>query len=368
MSQLGLEMREERDERRRGRRATLLALVMVLAVVLGMVGGGAYVLNRLRGGGGGGEDYAGPGSGNAVVEVHAGDSAVVIGRTLAKADVVASSTAFAHAALANPDYKKIQPGTYAMRTKMKASDAVLLLLDPTARVEAKVTLREGLRLTASIAALAQGTSVPAADYRKAAKDAKAIGLPGYAKGNAEGFVFPATYTFAPGTSATEQLAATVKRYGQAAQDSGLADGATIDGKHYSPEQLLVVASILEKEAPPTAMAEVARVLYNRLNIGMRLQLDSTVSYVTGKPGVTTTAADRAIDSPYNTYRNAGLPPAPIDSPGEAAMKAAGNPAQSDNLYFVTVNLDTGETKFAKTLAEHNRNVEEFRSWLRAHPQ
>ena len=108
-------------------------------------------------------------------------------------------------------------------------------------------------------------------------------------------------------------------------------------------------------------------IYNRLNQDMRLQLDSTVHYAVGKSGVvTTTAEDRASTSPYNTYRYQGLPPGPINSPGQAALEAALHPAKGDWLFFVTVNPDTGETKFATTAAQHAAYVEELRKWLRDH--
>jgi UPF0755 protein len=100
---------------------------------------------------------------------------------------------------------------------------------------------------------------------------------------------------------------------------------------------------------------------------MKLQLDSTVSYATGKFNVTTTSADRQTNSPYNTYRYAGLPAGPISNPGEAALKAAVNPTPGQWLFFVTTNPETGETKFATTLAQHDQYVQEFQAWLRAHP-
>jgi UPF0755 protein len=117
------------------------------------------------------------------------------------------------------------------------------------------------------------------------------------------------------------------------------------------------------------MPKIARVIYNRLDKGMRLQLDTTVIYANGgTKAVTTTAEQRAKVSPYNTYLVDGLPAGPIDSPGEAAIEAALAPAAGNWLYFVAVNPDTGETKYAVTGEEHARNVEEFRAWLRAHPQ
>jgi UPF0755 protein len=128
-----------------------------------------------------------------------------------------------------------------------------------------------------------------------------------------------------------------------------------------------MASIVQVEARAAADGpKVARVLDNRLRIGMKLQLDSTVSYVTGKPGVATTAADRANPSPYNTYNHVGLPPGPISNPGQAAINAVLHPATGTWLYFVTVNPTTGETKFATTAAEAAANRAEFQAWCQAH--
>jgi UPF0755 protein len=373
MSSLGLglseseEQERQRRHRRRGRRAVGVALVVVLLLVLGVVGAGFFALRGLIPHGGA-EDYPGPGTGRVQVEVDSGATLTAIGQTLAKADVVASVGAFVDAAKANPEAAGVQPGIYALKQKMKASDAVSLLLDPTSRVQEKVLLREGLRLKESLQAIAKATDIPLDDLQAAAKDPASLGAPDWApKGSLEGFVFPATYTFKPGVKAQDVLAAAVKRFDQAAQDTGLGAGATIDGKRYTPLQILTVASIAEKEAPPADQAKVARVLYNRLDKGMKLQLDSTVSYATGKPGITTSDQDRASTSPYNTYVHAGLPPGPIDSPGENAIKAALNPADGPWLYFVTVNPDTGETKFAVTGAEHQKNVAEFQKWLREHP-
>ena len=133
--------------------------------------------------------------------------------------------------------------------------------------------------------------------------------------------------------------------------------------------MLIKASIVQAEAGRSQdMPKVARVLENRLARHIPLQLDSTVSYATGHFGITTSARDRASRSPYNTYRVAGLPPGPIDSPGIAAVKAVLNPAAGDWLFFVTVNPDTGETKFAVTEAQRVAITREFQAWLRTHPQ
>lgn len=111
---------------------------------------------------------------------------------------------------------------------------------------------------------------------------------------------------------------------------------------------------------------VSAVIHNRLATGMPLQMDSTVHYALQDFGkVTTTAEDRAVDSPYNTYRYTGLPPGAISNPGKAALAAASQPSDIDSLFFVTVDLDSGETRFASTLAEHEANVAVFQQWCQA---
>jgi UPF0755 protein len=133
--------------------------------------------------------------------------------------------------------------------------------------------------------------------------------------------------------------------------------------------VLTKASIVQAEAGSTSdMGKIARVLENRLADGTPLQLDTTVNYANGKTGVTTSASDRANPSPYNTYMHAGLPPGPISSPGEDALRAVLAPTPGDWRYFVVVDPDTGETLFAKTGEEHQANVKKFQQWLRANPQ
>jgi UPF0755 protein len=135
-----------------------------------------------------------------------------------------------------------------------------------------------------------------------------------------------------------------------------------------PLEVLTVASIIEREVNQDQYrAKVARVLYNRLNKGMRLQLDSTVVYAENLKTNTTTAKDRKSRSRYNTYRFKGLPPGPISAPGKAAMQAAAQPENGKWLYFVTVNFDTGETKFATTQKEFDVIRREFQNWCRANP-
>jgi len=134
----------------------------------------------------------------------------------------------------------------------------------------------------------------------------------------------------------------------------------------TPYEVLTVASIIEREVSnPRYRGKVARVLYNRLAEDQKLELDSTVIYAINSNRTTTTAADRKTKSKYNTYRYEGLPPGPISAPGEEALEAAANPEAGKWLYFVTVNFDNGDTRFANTYEEHLKNVKLFQSWCQA---
>jgi UPF0755 protein len=305
-------------------------------------------------------DYAGGGSGTVSVVVHQGDAGRTIGATLEKAGVVKTAKAFTNAAGNNPKAASIQPGTYTLRANMSAASALALLLDPANRKVPRVTIREGRWTPEIIRTLSESTGRPLAEYQLALKDPAALGLPAAAKGNAEGYLFPATYEFGTTSSAAEQLHTMVAK---ALEGLGKI-GVTPD----QMQRVLTIASIVEAEAKTEAdRPKVARVIENRLAKPMRLQLDSTVSFASGRRAVTTTDAERASRSPYNTYLVDGLPPGPIDSPGLLAMQAAINPTPGPWLYFVAVNPDTGETRFSVDVAGHDANVKLFQKWCSDHP-
>src|SRR5690606_14277142 len=170
-----------------------------------------------------------------------------------------------------------------------------------------------------------------------------------------------------GTTALSLLEQMAARFQQEADALQLVAKAKRLGRTH--QEILTVASIVQAEVSrPGDFPKVARVIYNRLDQGMRLQMDSTVHYAVNHQSakVTTTRKERQTRSPYNTYRYKGLPPGPINAPGTDALKAALSPAKGDYLYFVTVDLDNGVTKFASTLAEHNENVKEFQRWCQNH--
>lgn len=306
------------------------------------------------------------GKANITITVPSGSSLTEIGTLLQSKNVIRSTKAFDRAVKAEDSSPTVQAGSYLMRTQVPAGRALQILLDPAAfRVRNQVTVPEGLRLSAQVAVLAKGTKISAADYEKALADPKALGLPSYAKNNPEGVLFPDTYELTQGATATSVLRQMSSRYATVTGDVDLA--AKAKKLNRSPYQVLIVASIIEKEVSQERYrAKVARVLYNRLDRGMDLGLDSTVIYAGNLKTTTTTAEDRKNKSPYNTYNHQGLPPGPIAAPGEAALKAAANPAAGDWLYFTTVNFDTGETKFAKSDSGHQKNSEEFQAWCQSH--
>jgi UPF0755 protein len=331
------------------RRGALLALAAVLAIAVLLVLGAVTLGHRLTGGS---ADYSGPGTGKVTVQVQRGDTASDIGVRLVAAGVVRSVGAFRDAARAEPRSTSIQPGFYVLKKQMKASAALALLLDPKARLRGRVTIPEGMALTSILERIARDTEVKLADLKAAAAKPALLGLPDYAHGVLEGYLFPATYDVEPGTTATEVLSTMVNRFQRAADDVGLEEGARALGR--TPEQVLIVASLLEKEAKLAEdFPKVARVIYNRLSQDMALQLDSTVNYVLKQRTGHLTTAQTRIESPYNTYLHTGLPPTPIDSPGQVALEAALKPAAGNWIYFITVDK-SGKAAFTASYEEFLR--------------
>jgi UPF0755 protein len=292
-----------------------------------------------------------------VIEVKSGQTASDVAKTLKAKDVVKSTQAFVEAAFADPDASKLQPGFYQLQHKMTAADALSGVLDPSARIQARVTLPEGLRLDETLQRLAKFTKIPLKDYEHALKKNGAeLGLPDYAKDNPEGFLYPATYDVEPNADAGSVLKQLFTAYGKAAGQAG------VERTRRTPEEIVVIASLVEAEArQPQDFGKVARVVYNRLAKGMPLQLDSTVNYALKADKQIVTYQDLGADSPYNTYKNTGLPPGPINSPGLAALTAAVNPTEGDWLYFVTTDPQAGTTKFTSDYQEFLKFKNELKS-------
>jgi UPF0755 protein len=241
-----------------------------------------------------------------------------------------------------------------------------LLINPANCVQTRVTVIEGERLSEIVADIASKTKITTAALRAALAKPTSIGLPTEAEGNPEGYLFPATYQVTPGETATQLLSEMVARAKAEFEQLNVDSGASALG--LTPHQVITLASILQWEAKiPTDFPKVARAIYNRLAAGMALQSDATVAFANGVSGrLSTTNAERANPSPYNTYVHTGLPPGPIGSPGTVAIEAALHPAQGSWLYWVVVNPNTGETVFSTTFAEHEAAVAQWQAYCRAH--
>ena len=349
--------RTGRARRRRSPVAVLVSLLVLAGLVFGIVIGGQKLLALINPAS---RDYSGQGTGQVQIRVQDGDTLSDIGRTLVTADVIASVGPFVTAANADSDAVGIQPGVYGMRLKMSGQAALDLMLDPVARLMSRVTVPEGKTVAQTLAIIAKETDTPIEKWQAAAADTAALGLPPYAKGMLEGFLFPATYDVEPDDAPAAVLRKMVARSVE-----------VLDGLQVPTNKRLTVvtkASIVQAESGSVQdMGKVARVLENRLADGMPLQLDTTVNYANKKGGITTSNADRQNPSPYNTYVHTGLPPGAISNPGEDALRAVLNPAAGNWRFFVVVNPDTGDTRFAATKAEHDRNVALFRKWLAENP-
>ena len=349
---------DNRPSYRRRRIAVAVVALAVLAVIALAVLLGARVFDRIFGAP---ADYSGRGTGSVQVQVHPGDSITAIGQTLEDNEVVRSVDAFVEAADASDKASTIGPGVYRLRKHMKASLALALLLDPNSLVQARVVVPEGLRMRDIFARIdAASDDITLAQLQQAAKDPAALGVPAWGAGHSlEGFLFPATYNFPPGTTATQALTAMVRRFDDEAKSLDLVHKAKLVG--YSPYEVLTLASIVEREGRVTTdYPKIAEVFYNRLHQGMNLGSDATLFYVLPPDHGPLTHSDLQLDSPYNTRLHSGLPPTPIASPGTAALTAALQPEKGPYLYFVTIDK-SGRAAFATTLEEFNKLVAQSRA-------
>ena len=342
--------RRRKKQRGKGCLAALVALVLLVGGFwFGLTKGVEWVGEQFSGP----DDYPGPGSGEVMFEVQSGDSIAQMGRNLKAAGVTKSVDAFLAAAQENTDSSSIQVGVYELKKEMKAADALEILVDPANQVKATVTIPEGLRVTEIVDTLAANTEFGKKQWERALQQTDRIGLPDYAGGNPEGYLFPATYEIRPGMKPVDVVKAMVDRWRQAADAANLEERAAELCK--TPAELMIIASLVEAEGRGDDMYKISRVIYNRLDgpgdkggTYGKLQIDATVAYGLGlSPGSTELTPEQlATETPYNTRLNVvGLPPTPIEAPGEKAIDAAANPAEGGWYYYVTVDLSTGETKF-----------------------
>jgi UPF0755 protein len=343
-----------RPPRRKRSAAGIVALVILIVFVVGIVGGGAYAYkwysNRHA-------DWTGSaGHGSVVVRVLPGEVAcsATMENLLVNDGVVASGSAFCSAAKADGDGAALEPGYFTLHKHMGAALAWALIISPKSRVQTKVAVPDGMRASKIIALLAAKTGIPLSQFQAALKNTSALGLPSWANGNPEGFLWPATYSFQPGDSALSMLQTMVKQANT--EFASLDLPAKAKAAQFTEYQVVIAASLLEGEVPPQYYTKVARVIDNRLNQSppWKLGLDSTVAYAVNKYVYNLSQSDLNVNSPYNTTLHTGLPPGPINSPDVAAIDAVLHPAQGSWLYFVTVNK--------KGLTLFTSDASQFDSW------
>jgi UPF0755 protein len=330
----------------------LLGVIALLVIVALLTVTAAYGVVKVKDHFRGAPDYAGAGTGQVVVQVKAGESAYGLATRLESLGVVKSASAFRKVANSNSKASSLQPGYYQLHEHMSAASALALLLDPTARLRGRVTIPEGSTQNQTLALIAKSTEVPLADLKQAVGNPASLGLPAYAEGHVEGFLFPATYDIEPGTGAVEVLRMMVQRFEESAASSGLVERSKALG--LTPYQVVTVASLIERESRLSAeYPKVARVVYNRLKKNMTLGIDAAILYGLGRTSGGLKQSELDKDTPYNTRLHTGLPPTPIASPGDVALLAALQPAAGDWLYYVLAGKD-GHQLFTSSYPEFLR--------------
>ena len=305
-------------------------------------------------------DYTGSGNGvEAIVVIQSGDIGGDVAQTLEAAKVTMTFDAVYNYLLANPDIS-FQPGNYRLQQEMSAESAITALQDPANKILNSVTIPEGTTAPAAYELIAAATGLTVEELQAEAAKFVDYGVPAKAP-SIEGYLFPATYQFDPGTTAQDAIQRLVDEMYLRLDDLGVA-----------PEdrfRVLTLASIIQRESGPNVedMYKIARVFQNRIDQGIRLESDATVAYGTGNyHTVWTTDAERQdASNKWNTYANDGLPIGPIGLPGQDALDAAIHPADGDWLFFVTVNLKTGETVFTTNADDHSAAAEQLYAWCNA---
>jgi UPF0755 protein len=353
--------RSSKARQRRRIRGTVILLV-VLLVFAGTVYAAALMLRDALGLNDV-TDYAGPGQGATVFTVPEGAGLLSIGDGLENADIVADSETFVEALSAISGGREVQPGEYEMRLQMSSAAAAESLLGENPSLVSYAAVARDLRQGEVFDILSASTSIPREEFDALAAAPTQFGLPPQAL-SLEGYLHPGEYRFPIDATATDVITEMVT----ATTDRLEVDGVTDPNEQY---RILTIASIVQSEAQEGDYASVAGAINNRLSPGNTetngfLQSDATVAYGLGERTYQLTPEEKADTSnPYNTFANPGLPKGPIGSPSDEAIDATVNPADVPFYFWVTVNLDTGETKFSETYAEHLRYVAEYDAWCGA---
>lgn len=351
------DMRRRREQKRRRLYITIIAALVV--VILIGVGGfsGVRALKRWKAANEANsqsqiEDYTGPGDKEVTFTVESGQGAAEIAENLVKAKIVKSAAAFTSAV--SGAAATLYPGSYALKTHMKASDVVKILSDQS-QAGGFAEIRAGERVSDIIANAAQASGIDVSEFQAIIDGGGSGILPEEAGGKFEGWLEPGSYN-AQNKSAEDIIKSMVDARIAKLDDLGVPTGS-------ERERILIIASIAESEVGSDKYyGQVARVILNRIDSDMALGMDTTVAYGLGISASRLTDDQLNDDSnPYNTRIHKGLTPTPISNPGDDAIKASINPPEGKWMYFVTTNLQTGETKFVETEDEFWKIRDEYKS-------
>ena len=351
------DMRRRREQKRRRLYITIIAALVV--VILIGVGGfsGVRALKRWKAANEANsqsqiEDYTGPGDKEVTFTVESGQGAAEIAENLVKAKIVKSAAAFTSAV--SGAAATLYPGSYALKTHMKASDAVKILSDQS-QAGGFAEIRAGERVSDVIANAAQASGIDVSEFQAIIDGGGSGILPEEAGGKFEGWLEPGSYN-AQNKSAEDIIKSMVDARIAKLDDLGVPTGS-------ERERILIIASIAESEVGSDKYyGQVARVILNRIDSDMALGMDTTVAYGLGISASRLTDDQLNDDSnPYNTRIHKGLTPTPISNPGDDAIKASINPPEGKWMYFVTTNLQTGETKFVETEDEFWKIRDEYKN-------
>lgn len=349
---------QEEEVPRKSKRSFAAGFIAIL-LIFGLVAGGLFAagstiqefLSRFQV-----EDYSGePGPPTQLI-ILPGQSGEDVARSMVEADIIQSFDAI-YRDMLNVNLVFF-PGTYQFPTKLSGSAALALLMSGENRVTVSTTIPEGFTVAEVLERVQADLSISSEDM-ESAFDAQMERLP-QGIPTIEGFLFPATYTFDPNPTAADVVSTMVDRLeGELAKyEISLLDSF----------EVLTLASIVQAEGMlQEDFYKISRVFANRLDKGIALQSDPTVKYRYEGNLESFQEGLKDTDSLFNTYAHPGLPIGPISNPGSLAIEATLRPATGNWLYFVSINLNTGETVFSETLAEHEKAAELYRQWLRDNP-
>lgn len=358
--------------RRKKRRAgCLVALIVVLVVIGGLIAAGFAVMNAygdqinsIMGWGESADYEPGMATGEVLITIREGDTGSPVSTALYEAGVTKTEDVFYDYVVNENIAVTFYPGVYTLQEKMTAEAALAAIENPANKAEFTASVPEGATIEYFLPTVAESLGIPLEDLQAAIGDPTAYGVQAE---TLEGWLFPAIYTFDPEVTATQVIQRMVDRTRESLSAAGVPAG--------DEQRILTIASIIQREGRTDDFAKVSQVIENRLapdndeTHGL-LQMDSTAQYGVGElHSGSAGSSEEALTDPnlWNTYVHPGLPKGPISTPNDAAIDAAMHPADGPWFYFVTVNLETGETVFSATYAEQQQAEKKLHAWCEANP-